>query len=241
MQERYLGDVHDFYKFLFIKFLSLRLKQKIGLNWYLTDPYKISYNEVKLNDGEKRSFLKDSYNKILDNELFNEMNWLKEQKNRKLNNFQKNSHLKNNIVFFSKEINIESRESWFDDSLNYFKNYDFIFLDPDNGLIPESFKTSKKNSLKYLLISEIKELIKQKKTIFFCQFQSFSIKHKLMLEKKKEMIEKIGLSINLPIIRNRVSPNTFFITIAQKNHEVVLEKIFNRYVTQQKKTELIYL
>ena len=233
MQERYLGDVHDFYKFLFLKFLSLKLKQKIGLNWYLTDPYKISNNEIKLNDGEKRSFLKNNYNKTLDNELFNE--------NRKLINFQKNTHLKNNIVFFSKEINLESRESWFDNSLEYFQNYDFIFLDPDNGLVPESFKTSKKNSLKYLLISEIKELVKQKKTIFFCQFQSFSRNHKLMLKKKKETIEKIGLSINLPIIRNRVSPNTFFITIAQKNHEVVLEKIFNKYVTQQQKTELIYL
>ena len=33
MQERYLGDIHDYFKFLFLKFLSKTLKIKIGLNY----------------------------------------------------------------------------------------------------------------------------------------------------------------------------------------------------------------
>ena len=37
MQERYLGDIHDFKKFIFLKFLSLELNIKIGLNWFLVD------------------------------------------------------------------------------------------------------------------------------------------------------------------------------------------------------------
>ena len=53
MQERYLGDIHDYYKFLFLKFLSLNLKEQIGLNWYLVDPKEISLKEVEKNDGEK--------------------------------------------------------------------------------------------------------------------------------------------------------------------------------------------
>ena len=57
MQERYLGDVHDYYKFLFLKFLSINLKKKIGLNWYLVDPKEISLQEPKKNDGEKRAYL----------------------------------------------------------------------------------------------------------------------------------------------------------------------------------------
>ena len=47
MQERYLGDVHDYYKFLFLKSLSEKLKKKIGLNWYLVDPEEISVSEQK--------------------------------------------------------------------------------------------------------------------------------------------------------------------------------------------------
>ena len=57
MQERYLGDIHDYYKFLFLKFLSLNLKEQIGLNWYLVDPKEISLKEVEKNDGEKRAYL----------------------------------------------------------------------------------------------------------------------------------------------------------------------------------------
>ena len=47
MQERYLGDVHDFYKFLFLKYLSKKLKKKIGLNWYLISPNLLGANEEK--------------------------------------------------------------------------------------------------------------------------------------------------------------------------------------------------
>ena len=47
MQERYLGDVHDFYKFLFLKYLSKKLKEKIGLNWYLVSPKQVSLSEDK--------------------------------------------------------------------------------------------------------------------------------------------------------------------------------------------------
>ena len=46
MQQRYLGDIHDFQKFVFLKFLSCAFKQKIGLNWYLVDPKKIGEKEV---------------------------------------------------------------------------------------------------------------------------------------------------------------------------------------------------
>ena len=62
MQERYLGDVHDFYKFLFLKYLSTSLKKKIGLNWYLVDPKEVSNIEEKKKDGEKRNYLKKKRN-----------------------------------------------------------------------------------------------------------------------------------------------------------------------------------
>ena len=47
MQERYLGDIHDFYKFLFIKHLANNLKIRIGLNWFLVDPKSIGKSELK--------------------------------------------------------------------------------------------------------------------------------------------------------------------------------------------------
>ena len=47
MQERYLGDIHDFQKFIFLKFLSSELQRKIGLNWFLVNPKSIGETEIK--------------------------------------------------------------------------------------------------------------------------------------------------------------------------------------------------
>ena len=46
MQQRYLGDIHDFQKFIFVKFLSCAFNQKIGLYWFLVDPKKIGQKEL---------------------------------------------------------------------------------------------------------------------------------------------------------------------------------------------------
>ncbi|HEV2488092.1 MAG TPA: hypothetical protein VGT08_21400 [Terracidiphilus sp.] len=50
MQERYLGDVHDYIKFALLRHLEKALDVRIGVNWYLTDPEN---NE----DGGQRGFL----------------------------------------------------------------------------------------------------------------------------------------------------------------------------------------
>ena len=59
MQERYLGDIHDYFKFLFLKFLSTQLNMKVGLNWYLVNPAEIGSSELKKKDGVNRKFLYD--------------------------------------------------------------------------------------------------------------------------------------------------------------------------------------
>ena len=72
MQERYLGDIHDYFKFLFLKFLSTQLNMKVGLNWFLVNPAEIGPSELKKKDGEKRKFLHDEELKLYDNVIINE-------------------------------------------------------------------------------------------------------------------------------------------------------------------------
>ena len=133
MQERYLGDVHDYYKFLFLKSLSEKLK-KIGLNWYLVDPEEISVSEQK-KDGEKRNYLNkyEIYN--LDLKISNEFKKIVDKKNRNIENFTNQTHLKSYINFFNKKIQHSNRKQWFKESIEFFKNNEVIFLDPDNGLL----------------------------------------------------------------------------------------------------------
>ena len=133
MQERYLGDIHDFYKFNFLKFLSKKLNEKIGLNWYLVDPKKIGNIELIKNDGENRRYLTRSKYLTVDSELIKEMQSLRILKNRKLEKFTKDSHLKYFIDFYNEKLCLSNRELWFTQSLNFFQKNSLVFLDPDNG------------------------------------------------------------------------------------------------------------
>ena len=240
MQERYLGDIHDFYKFLFIKSLSIHFDLKVALNWYLVNPKELGKKELKLNDGEKRNYLKEEFLKEFDNDLFLEMQNLEKKQNRVIKNFTKNSHLNKHIAFFNTSLNSQNRKHWMNQSIKFYKNYEFLFLDPDNGLEPEKTKVSKKRKIKYILSEELSRIFFLKKTVFFCQFQPLNIDHKsFLMKKKKQIITQCKIPIEIPILRNRVSPNTFFITITPRENYDKITKFLLKYVSLTPKTELI--
>lgn len=236
MQERYLGDIHDHFKFIFLKFLSKSLKQKIGLNWYLVKPSSIGVNEIFKKDGEKRNITPEITSKI-DGDLIKELSFLKNPINRNINTFSRKTHLRKFIKFFNKEINVGNRDEWFKQSLNFFRNQDIIFLDPDNGI--KKSVNNQKQSLKYAFRYEIEYYIKQNKTIIFTQFQSFNSHHLELVQKIYYMFQEINIKLEYPIIRNRSAPNTFFFTISDVKKDNIKE-IYENYSKFNKKVELIY-
>ena len=236
MQERYLGDIHDYFKFLFLKCISTSLKKKIGLNFYLVDPHEIGKNEVDKNDGEKRQFLhKPEFNK-LDRQIISEFMLLKKKSSRNICSFTKNTHLRHYINFYDKYLHIYNRREWFDNSIKFLKNEQIIFLDPDNGF-KENFNG--KLSLKYTLKEECYKLLKNKKVVIFTQFQSFNKHHKKYLCEIFKTLSKHKLRPTFPIIRNRTAPNTFYITLKPKNCLLNLEKLYQSYGQKNKNIELI--
>ncbi len=98
------------------------------------------------------------------------------------------------------------------DSLNFFKENDIIFLDPDNGLLKN--KKSKKASLKYVLVSEIESYLSNKKTVIFTQFQSFNKTNIIYLNEINNYLKMKNISINCPVVINRTAPNTIFISLS---------------------------
>ncbi|MDC3091079.1 hypothetical protein OA848_01680 [Rickettsiales bacterium] len=242
MQERYLGDIHDFMKLHFIEFVSKKIKKKIGLNWYLTDPKNIGNNELSLNHGEQRKFVSEQKYLVKNKKLINELKNLVKKKNRLITNYTKNSYLNSYLNFYNKKITLSNRQKWFENSLFFFKHNDVLFLDPDNGLITKSVSISSKKSIKYISYNEIKKLYNSGKTIIFCQFQSFNVNHKLMLKNKiSEIYEHTHIKINSPIIRNRCSPNTFFISIIQENYKKKLNSVFRSFCHNHDWTQLVEL
>ena len=117
--------------------------------------------KVNKKDGEKRYFLKKNEFKTIDRKIFDEFVMLKFKKFRNIKTFTKNTHLSKYVSFYNKKIPLLNREKWLNDSLNFFKKNNVIFLDPDNGLLKN--KKSKKISLKYVLLSEIESYLQTKK------------------------------------------------------------------------------
>tara|TARA_B100000927_G_scaffold272920_1_gene250915 strand:- start:215 stop:928 length:714 start_codon:yes stop_codon:yes gene_type:complete len=236
MQERYLGDVHDYFKFLFLKFLSETLKMKIGLNWFLVDPKDIGQKEIDKNDGERRNFLHDMDMKNYDKLIIEELKSLKNINERDIHRFTKNTHLASYINFFNRKLTTSNRQSWIQDSLIELKDQKIFFLDPDNG-----FSENKKGkmSLKYLGPEDCKKILSQNKIIIFTQFQSFTVNHKLQILKLKQKLQNYKFKVLKSVIRNRTSPNTFYITISSHAIPHMLENVFEEYTKRFSKVELI--
>lgn len=94
--------------------------------------------------------------------------------------------------------------------------------------------------MKYIFPNELKQIYNKNKNVIFCQFQSFNIHHRDMLKIKKKIIkEETGLNVNKSVIRNRVSPNTFFISIVQKENEECFNKFLHSFSKNLENVEII--
>lgn len=237
MQERYSGDIHDFFKLNFLEFISHGLKEKIGLNWYLVKPELIGKSELKKKDGEKRGFLKSQEFIKINSDLIEELKIFKKIENRRIKKFSTNPKFNNFLKFYNSALSLQNRKKWFDRSLIFFKDLKTVFLDPDNGI---SFKNQGKKNIKYLNLSELHQYYRDGKTVTFTQFQSFNTHYKEYIKKILKSLEKNGLKSNYPIIRNRTGPNTFYITVSNvKNNKY--ELLIKSYAQKVDRVELVIL
>ena len=235
MQERYLGDIHDFFKINFLEFSSQFLKEIIGLNWYFVKPESISKTEIKKNDGEKRNYLYKSEYLDVNNNLISEFRNYKNPRHRSIEIFTNNARFKKIIKFYNEPILKEKRKEWFKRSISFFKDTKVIFLDPDNGI---SFNKSGKSALKYVSTDELLEYYNLNKIIIFTQFQSFNKVYKKHLLDIISKLNQLGIKHKYPIIRNRSGPNTFFITLS-KIKELKIYDCLNEYSKSFDKVDLI--
>ena len=236
MQERYLGDIHDYFKFLFLKFLSSQLDMKVGLNWYLVNPHEIGTSELKKKDGEKRKFLYNDELILYDKTIINEFKKFKNKQSRNLNIFTSKTHLKQYVNFFNEPIHFNYRKQWLERSLHHHQNQQIIFLDPDNGFV---INKTGKVSMKYVLAEDCRTYLLNNKIIIFCQFQSLRKKTLDHLKCIFDDLNNSNLKTSMPVIRNRTGPNTFFISIIPKQIKVNLSKVLEKYAQQFNKVELI--
>ncbi len=251
MQERYLGDVHDFLKYRFLRHIKNSTNFAIGLNWYLTQPKDVDPKNT--NDGEKRFHLKGLNSKQWlkwDSELFNNLKFFNHHSERKLNKYYKLNILDKGTVYYDAQVPTcpIKRMEWHKKAMTQFKNSNLIFLDPDNGFEVPSARG--KRTAKYVEYDEIAEYCATNKAVVSIQFarQCDPVKKARDIRAKlQSKLSKIKSARVLPIIRCRVPPNILFVPIAPSDgKEQKLEKAIESFqkssplmTTMEKRIELI--
>jgi hypothetical protein len=213
LQERYLGDVHDFMKYALLRHLHRDLGYSIGVNWYLTDPLKV--DGPANNDGNQRHHLKGGVYDEIDSELLQALNHFNDDTQRKLSDFEKAGILPEGTSYFGAEVPIDNRDEWHKEALSHLQKQDLIFIDPDTGFRVPSATRSKLP--KYAFYEEAMDYLAQDNVVMCIQFAPRCDPDQRARDIRSRFLVEVGKSANLPAIRCRVTPNILFLFLANEH------------------------
>lgn len=235
MQERYLGDSHDFLKYALLRHLHSRLDLRLGINWYLTSPEQVDMPGN--NDGEKRHHLKGGVWEAADPDLFERIHGFDTPSNRVLANVAQWGLLPADTLYFDLPVSMHERSSWHQAGVRALNGADLVFLDPDNGFEVKSM--SARTRAKYALFDEIAAYLDAGQAVLAIQFARQCDPVQRAEEVRDRLKRQYGASADLPVVRGRVAPNLLFFTLEPAGAVGRVEQELHSFVAKCAKSELI--
>jgi hypothetical protein len=195
MQNKYFGDIHDLYKYILLKNISMY--KSLGIHWCLVPNDKKS-------DGNKKLTVKEKEKCV---ELYDV---IKNSKSKDINNikpfFKNSTRYYDNLLVEQNNVKIYGEEAF-----AKLKKMDIIFFDPDNGIEVKS--TNKNNLFKYLSCDLIKKFGDNGNSLIIYQHSDRikdSLNKKITQLEKYLNCERIG---NIEIVKIK---NVYYIFLIQK-------------------------
>lgn len=153
MKDQYFGDVNDYRKYGLLRAIVDATGARICVAWMLTP-------DDGRTDGLFTSYLRDRDRARHDPDLHR---WLsahfENNRPRKVAAIE-GTGLIPRSKYFSRTVPdaAQVRREWFAELRQAASDSDLVFLDPDNGLQTKSLSPGRKNSSKYLLWDEVRDL-----------------------------------------------------------------------------------
>lgn len=235
MQDRYVGDVGDFAKYMLLRRLA-GTDIPLGIVWY-RNPI-----EEKNADGRFRQYLTDEKAKEFkpcDQSLFVSLEKLNQEKDFRVEAVRERRILPERTVFFEDELTFaeppirrkadreKHRKDWCQMAVEKTKDAKLIFLDPDNGLAGKSARPYRKSGPKFVFPCEITPYLDSGKSVVLYHHLGRNGKHD---EQVDSILEKLQ-----PLVHAGIWALTFhawqaraFFIMPSKEDESVL-----RFRTQQ--------
>lgn len=225
MQERYLGDAHDFVKYALLRHIHRTGKWRLGVNWYLANTEEV--DAADNNDGEKRHHLKGGRWETLDCDLLGQIAPFDERTHRRLGNLERSRILPSDTVYFSEVLTTRDRAAWNNRAHATLKPADLVFMDPDNGLEVPSM--TRRSAPKYAMCSEVAEYYHAGKMVLLIQFARQCDPVQRAIDVRHRLCAVLGGAATLPVIRARVAPNILFLSFARPHSGIELREVVSSF------------
>ena len=164
MKDQYVGNVHDYRKYVLLRVLQSDVDIKLGVCWMLTPP------ERDGSSGAAFSYLSDVADRAWDPTVFDALRTIARDGTRSVAAIER-SGLLDAVVYFDEAVphTLQARRSWFERAIKALDPSDLIFFDPDVGLEIRSVPKGRKRSNRYVFQDEVAEAYRTDHSIVFYQ------------------------------------------------------------------------
>ena len=237
MQERYLGDSHDFVKYSLLRFLASSMSLRLGINWYLTCHQELSV-AAESGHGEKRHHLLQR-DWSWDDDLKERLAVFKAPERRSLKALDDCGVLPPGTLTFADPVPPYARRAeWSATALERMHDADLMFLDPDVGMQVQSMTTG--SSSRYAFFSEIAEIRDAGKIAVAIQFARQCDPVERARSVRGKLAAMFPEDERLPVLRARTTPNVLFLFSAPVSlHDVLRRNIHAFAALGPKRLEVV--
>ena len=164
MKNQYTGDIGDYTKLALLRGIE-NIGLSVGVNWYLTP------DDENSKDGRRIEYL-DTPCDTPDQKLFDNLYHIVKIKQVRTVKALMDGGFLQEAVFYSEPLVLAQvdnprakRVDWHKKSLYCLNSVDVVFLDPDNGFIPDSVSPYSSKGNKYVTYNEVAEYYSSGKTV----------------------------------------------------------------------------
>ena len=226
MQDRYAGEVGDFGKFGLLKAVRAS-EMRVGINWYKVLPPSFEIREhgvYKNNDGKHKISRQDE---LCDPELADALNSIFVKGTQRSVELLERAALVDDAVYFNKPIPVKDRLKWHKEALNVLRGCDVVFMDPDNGLLPEKTDRSGKKSVKYVFDEEIHDYLAGGQSVICYQHRK-RIPPADYFAEMEQRLRAIGADYGTLVVTfRRGTVRDYFLIAATEAHKFKMEEAIN--------------
>lgn len=220
MKDQYAGDVGDFGKYGLLRALCRGDSEgpdlRLGVVWYLTP------DDSRM-DGGKTNYLddarKDQY-RGCDPHVYDRLQAIVSEDRRSIASVERDGVLPPDTLFYGEPLSFSGvpvaqrqsvRERWANNAYQEMAVAQLVFVDPDNGLAPKSWKPSRKAAPKHAPLSEIMPLMGHDRTVVIYHHLSRQETHPAQIERWLTHVTAMASAIPFALRFGRGSGRAFLI------------------------------